>query len=82
MNMPTVTRPTAAVVMAAKYICNHHCGRCPMLVVGSPCPAECNLDTMAWQCWIKYFQGLADKADKAAEQSGSFHNDTSPATAA
>ena len=80
--MPTVTLPAAAMEMAAKYICNHHCGRCPMLVVKSPCPAECGLDTLAWQCWIIYFQGLADKADETPVQSGSSRNYTSPANVA
>jgi hypothetical protein len=69
--MPTVTRPSAAIEIAAKYICNHHCGRCPMLVVKFPCPAECGLDTLAWQCWISYFQNLADKMAEAARQAPS-----------
>jgi hypothetical protein len=68
--------------MAAKYICNHHCGRCPMLVVASPCPAECSLDTLAWQCWIRYFQGLAGKTDETVRKSGSAISDPSPANAA
>ncbi|MHB8789685.1 MAG: hypothetical protein ACYDBT_07365 [Desulfobulbaceae bacterium] len=80
--MPTITRPAAVMEMAAKYICNHHCGRCPLLVVKSPCPTECSLDTVAWQCWIRYFQDLADKADNTAGQSGSSRNDTSPANVA
>jgi len=69
--MRNVTRPDAAIEMAAKYICNHHCGRCPMLVVKFPCPAECGLDTLAWQCWISYFQNLADKMGEAARQAPS-----------
>lgn len=78
--MPTVTRPAAAIEMAAKYICNHHCGRCPMLVVKFPCPAECGLETLAWQCWISYFQNLAAKADETRGQNGSSRNATSPAS--
>lgn len=81
--MHTVTRPAAAIEMAAKYICNHHCGRCPMLVVKFPCPTECSLDTVAWQCWISYFQKLAETTDEAAglRRSSSRH-DTLPAKAA
>ncbi|MHB8808580.1 MAG: hypothetical protein ACYC9M_01015 [Desulfobulbaceae bacterium] len=80
--MPTATRPAAAIEMAAKYICNHHCGRCPMLVVKFPCPGECGLDTLAWQCWISYFQNLADKAGEAARRSTSSQHDPAPANAA
>ncbi len=73
--MPAVTRPAAAIEIAAKYICNHHFGRCPMMVVKFTCPATCSLDTVAWQCWIKYFQNLADKAVEAAQQNHSPQHD-------
>ncbi|HBI15307.1 MAG TPA: hypothetical protein DDY20_07310 [Desulfobulbaceae bacterium] len=69
--MPNVTRQAAVIEMAAKYICNHHFGLCPMMVVKFCCPAKCSLDTLAWHCWIKYFQNLANKAAGTAQQNRS-----------
>lgn len=65
--MSALTMSAAAMEMAAKYICNHHCGRCPMLIVQFPCPAECSLDTLAWQCWISYFHTMAERAGEDPE---------------
>lgn len=80
--MQTVTRLVATIEMAAKYVCNHHCGRCPMLVVKSPCPAECNLDTVAWQCWISYFQNMADtnSTSNGTGPNRAVRHDATPAT--
>jgi len=80
--MSIVAQPAAAIEMAAKYICNFHCGRCPMMVVSFSCPSECNLDTVAWQCWIYYFQSLADKGGNAAQQGVSSPRGDSPANSA
>jgi hypothetical protein len=80
--MPTETRSAATIEMAAKYICNHHCGRCPLLVVKFPCPAECSLDTLAWHCWISYFQSLAEKAAEQAPAGQAGRHNSSAATAA
>jgi hypothetical protein len=44
-----------ALEMAAKYICNHLDGLCPMVVEQHPCPADCILETLPWHCWIDYF---------------------------
>lgn len=41
---------------AAKYICTIQCGRCPMIVEKFPCPKTCDLETLAWQCWMAYFR--------------------------
>jgi len=69
--------PTAALEMAAKYVCNAHCGRCPQMVLTFPCPCDCNLETRAWQCWINYFQSQAGKAEKAAPQDKAARHDGS-----
>ncbi|MFZ5798715.1 MAG: hypothetical protein ACYCYR_12645 [Desulfobulbaceae bacterium] len=75
-----IKRPAAAMEMAAKYICNHHCGRCPLLVVKFPCPGECTLDTVAWQCWITYFQRLAERTATAeGGRGGAVGGEHSPA---
>lgn len=50
----TLTLSTA-LEKAAKHICTARCGRCPHVVEQYPCPGECTLDTMAWECWAKYF---------------------------
>lgn len=44
-----------ALEKAAKYICTTRCGQCPHVVVQYPCPHDCTLDTMAWECWMQYF---------------------------
>lgn len=44
-----------ALEKAAKYICTTRCGLCPHVVVQYPCPKECTLDTMAWECWMQHF---------------------------
>jgi hypothetical protein len=46
---------TTALEKAAKHICTARCGRCPNVVEQYPCPKECNLDTVAWECWAQYF---------------------------
>jgi hypothetical protein len=45
-----------ALEKAAKYICTIKCGLCPMVVENIPCPGECNLESLPWQCWFAYFQ--------------------------
>ncbi|MCK9293909.1 MAG: hypothetical protein M0P70_02405 [Desulfobulbaceae bacterium] len=45
-----------ALEKAAKYICTIKCGLCPMVVENIPCPQECNLETLPWQCWFAYFR--------------------------
>lgn len=50
------TEDDKALEQAAKYICTTKCGLCPMMVEHFPCPGECTLDTVAWQCWISYFR--------------------------
>ncbi|OGQ86400.1 MAG: hypothetical protein A2512_05540 [Deltaproteobacteria bacterium RIFOXYD12_FULL_56_24] len=46
---------TTALEKAAKHICTARCGRCPHVVEQYPCPKECNLDTIAWECWMQFF---------------------------
>ena len=46
---------TAALEKAAKHICTARCALCPHAALQHPCPTECTLDTMAWECWMKYF---------------------------
>ena len=45
-----------ALEKAAKYICTYHCGKCPLVVENFPCPGQCTLETIAWHCWVAYFQ--------------------------
>ena len=64
--MTTATRQhqnLAALENAAKYICTSKCGLCPMVVEGFKCPAECDLKTLPWQCWYKYFRDLGRHVD-------------------
>lgn len=44
---------------AAKYICTYRCGLCPMVVEQFTCPKECDLETLAWQCWMIFFRTIS-----------------------
>ncbi len=50
-------KPTLSTALekAAKHICTARCGRCPHVVEHYPCPGECTLDTVPWECWARYF---------------------------
>lgn len=51
-NKPTLT---SALENAAKHICTAKSGLCPHAVFQYPCPNVCTLDTIAWECWVRYF---------------------------
>lgn len=53
---------TAALAKAAKYLCTIRCGLCPHVVEQFPCPVDCNLDTLAWECWVHFFRAQAQDA--------------------
>ncbi len=44
-----------ALEKAAKHICTTRCGLCPHAAMQYPCPHDCTLDTMAWECWMQFF---------------------------
>ena len=46
---------TTALEKAAKHICTARNGLCPHAVFQHPCPTDCTLDTVAWECWAQYF---------------------------
>jgi len=48
-----------ALEKAAKYICAASLGQCPMMIERFHCPAECNLETIPWQCWIAFFKATS-----------------------
>ncbi|MDH4322042.1 MAG: hypothetical protein OEV73_11165 [Desulfobulbaceae bacterium] len=54
--MHGITLTEQALQKAAKYICTAKCGRCPAVEENFPCPADCDLETQAWQCWQIYFK--------------------------
>lgn len=60
----TGSDPTAATALekAAKYLCTIRCGLCPHVVEQYPCPVDCNLDTLAWECWVHFFHKRAQDA--------------------
>jgi hypothetical protein len=55
---------TAATALekAAKYLCTIRRGLCPHVVEQYPCPVDCNLDTLAWECWVHFFRKRAQDA--------------------
>ena len=46
---------TTALEKAAKHVCTARCGRCPHVVEQYPCPGDCTLETVAWECWMRFF---------------------------
>lgn len=46
---------TTALEKAAKHICTARSGLCPHVVEQYPSPSDCTLDTVAWECWMRFF---------------------------
>ncbi len=55
-----------ALIRAAKYICTENCGKCPMYIENFPCPKECGLDTVPWECWLEFFKSVGTEAGQPA----------------
>jgi len=51
---------TTALEKAAKHICTARSGLCPHAVFQHPCPNDCTLDTIAWECWVRFFLDQAN----------------------
>ena len=51
---------TTALEKAAKHICTARSGLCPHAVFQHPCPSDCTLDTIAWECWVRFFLDQAN----------------------
>ncbi|MDA8418940.1 MAG: hypothetical protein M0Z90_07910 [Desulfobacteraceae bacterium] len=55
---------------AAKYICTFLDGLCPMAAEAYPCPQECGLDTIPWECWMFYFNDPGVAARNRLREAG------------
>ncbi|MFA7382410.1 MAG: hypothetical protein WC001_03090 [Desulfurivibrionaceae bacterium] len=67
-NQHDVSVLSTALEKAAKHICTSRCGLCPHVVEQYPCPGDCTLDTVAWECWTQYF---LDQANHSQAQENS-----------
>lgn len=52
---PDTAALSTALEKAAKHICTTRCGLCPNAALQHPCPSDCTLETMAWECWVRFF---------------------------
>jgi len=60
MEHNTPTTLATALEKAAKHICTTRDGLCPHVVFQHPCPTDCTLDTIAWECWMRFFLDQAN----------------------
>ncbi len=59
----TIDFSDLALERAAKYICTLKSGMCPMTEEKFTCRAECDLETLPWQCWIDFFKQRTGRSD-------------------